>query len=69
MDFQINRIFHNYTVGDAVLEKNIFIPNINEIYVVNILNQLIDYDNSTSIDVHLSNVKSYVMIGYNEDED
>ena len=63
MNFQKNRIFNYYTVEMYFWKKYFFIPNINEIYVINI-------DNSTTInDVHLSNVESYVIIGYNEDDD
>ena len=71
IDFQTNKIFHYYTVEMQFWKKNnFFISNINEIYVVNILNKLIDDDNSTTNDdIHTSNVEFYIIIGHNEDED
>ena len=42
---------------------NIFIPNINEIYIVNILKiHLIKDDDSTNDDLHFSNLESHVII-------
>ena len=38
IDFRTNMIFHYYTVEMHFWEKYYFIQNINEIYVVNILN-------------------------------
>ena len=38
IDFQTNMIFYYYAVGMHFWKKYFFIPNINEIYVVNIIN-------------------------------
>ena len=59
-------IFHYYSVEMHFWKKKNFIPNRNGIFATNILKfQLIYDDDSTSIeDVRLSNVKSYVIIGY-----
>ena len=62
MNFQTNRIFHYYTVEMHFWKNYFFISNINEIYVVNILNQLIDDDNPTTIeDIHISNVELFLI--------